>query len=138
MRSHPHKPRKMSSTTVNDGESIEVARQPRGRPPESKNKPKPPIVITREPEPFMSPRRNLHRRSSILLEKGYGDLCLNQLRDSTLLTLPSDNPHHPLCHHYVPLLVRYSFNLGPCSSVLNSSIRCGPYSWSMLEDVNRL
>ncbi|KVI06758.1 AT-hook motif nuclear-localized protein 17 [Cynara cardunculus var. scolymus] len=43
------------STTGNDGASIEVIRRPRGRPPGSKNKPKPPIVITREPDPSMSP-----------------------------------------------------------------------------------
>ncbi|KAI3758356.1 hypothetical protein L6452_05916 [Arctium lappa] len=41
--------------TTNDGASIEVIRRPRGRPPGSKNKPKPPIVITREPDPSMSP-----------------------------------------------------------------------------------
>ncbi|KAK3231036.1 hypothetical protein Dsin_002917 [Dipteronia sinensis] len=38
-----------------DGASIEVVRRPRGRPPGSKNKPKPPVFITREPEPAMSP-----------------------------------------------------------------------------------
>ncbi|MED6124065.1 hypothetical protein PIB30_055529 [Stylosanthes scabra] len=38
-----------------DGATIEVIRRPRGRPPGSKNKPKPPLVITREPEPAMSP-----------------------------------------------------------------------------------
>lgn len=38
-----------------DGASIEVVRRPRGRPPGSKNKPKPPVIITREPEPVMSP-----------------------------------------------------------------------------------
>ncbi|KAL1308784.1 hypothetical protein HN51_050798 [Arachis hypogaea] len=38
-----------------DDATIEVIRRPRGRPPGSKNKPKPPLVITREPEPAMSP-----------------------------------------------------------------------------------
>ncbi|KAF9687380.1 hypothetical protein SADUNF_Sadunf02G0087500 [Salix dunnii] len=38
-----------------DGATIEVVRRPRGRPPGSKNKPKPPVIITREPEPSMSP-----------------------------------------------------------------------------------
>ncbi|KAL2317636.1 hypothetical protein Fmac_031512 [Flemingia macrophylla] len=38
-----------------DGATIEVVRRPRGRPPGSKNKPKPPLIITREPEPAMSP-----------------------------------------------------------------------------------
>ncbi|PSS31585.1 AT-hook motif nuclear-localized protein [Actinidia chinensis var. chinensis] len=38
-----------------DGASIEVSRRPRGRPPGSKNKPKPPVIITRETEPGMSP-----------------------------------------------------------------------------------
>ncbi|KAK1441442.1 hypothetical protein QVD17_07331 [Tagetes erecta] len=44
-------------TTVkkDDGASIETVKRPRGRPPGSKNKPKPPIVITREPDPSMSP-----------------------------------------------------------------------------------
>ncbi|KAJ1424786.1 PPC domain [Sesbania bispinosa] len=38
-----------------DGATIEVVRRPRGRPPGSKNKPKPPVIITRDPEPAMSP-----------------------------------------------------------------------------------
>ncbi|CAN0877249.1 AT-hook motif nuclear-localized protein 17 [Linum grandiflorum] len=40
-----------------DGGAIEVVRRPRGRPPGSKNKPKPPVIITRvDPsEPPMSP-----------------------------------------------------------------------------------
>ncbi|KAG5063975.1 AT-hook motif nuclear-localized protein 17 [Glycine soja] len=38
-----------------DGATIEVVRRPRGRPPGSKNRPKPPLIITREPEPAMSP-----------------------------------------------------------------------------------
>nr|XP_043617073.1 AT-hook motif nuclear-localized protein 17 [Erigeron canadensis] len=40
---------------INDGASIEVVRRPRGRPPGSKNKPKPPVIITREPDPAMAP-----------------------------------------------------------------------------------
>ncbi|KAE8731284.1 AT-hook motif nuclear-localized protein 17 [Hibiscus syriacus] len=35
--------------------SMEVIRRPRGRPPGSKNKPKPPLVITRESDPSMNP-----------------------------------------------------------------------------------
>ncbi|KAA8538173.1 hypothetical protein F0562_027781 [Nyssa sinensis] len=38
-----------------DGASIEVVRRPRGRPPGSKNKPKPPVIITRDTQPSMSP-----------------------------------------------------------------------------------
>lgn len=38
-----------------DEPTIEVVRRPRGRPPGSKNKPKPPLIITREPELAMSP-----------------------------------------------------------------------------------
>jgi hypothetical protein len=38
-----------------DGATIEVVRRPRGRPPGSKNKPKPLVFITRDPEPAMSP-----------------------------------------------------------------------------------
>ncbi|XP_077224465.1 AT-hook motif nuclear-localized protein 28-like [Tasmannia lanceolata] len=33
-----------------DGATIEISRRPRGRPPGSKNKPKPPIIITRDPD----------------------------------------------------------------------------------------
>ncbi|KAM0039327.1 putative AT-hook motif nuclear-localized protein 15-29 [Helianthus debilis subsp. tardiflorus] len=40
---------------ANDGASIETVKRPRGRPPGSKNKPKPPVIITREPDPAMSP-----------------------------------------------------------------------------------
>ncbi|GAV66825.1 DUF296 domain-containing protein, partial [Cephalotus follicularis] len=43
------------TTTAGDGATIEVSRRPRGRPPGSKNKPKPPVFITRDPEPAMSP-----------------------------------------------------------------------------------
>ncbi|XP_009591426.1 AT-hook motif nuclear-localized protein 28-like [Nicotiana tabacum] len=38
-----------------DGATIEVVRRPRGRPPGSKNRPKPPVIITRDAEPSMSP-----------------------------------------------------------------------------------
>ncbi|XP_014523992.1 AT-hook motif nuclear-localized protein 17 [Vigna radiata var. radiata] len=41
--------------STGDGATIEVVRRPRGRPPGSKNKPKPPLIITREPDPSMSP-----------------------------------------------------------------------------------
>ncbi|KAM7258366.1 hypothetical protein ACFE04_014107 [Oxalis oulophora] len=41
--------------SAHDEPSIEISRRPRGRPPGSKNKPRPPIFITREPEPVMSP-----------------------------------------------------------------------------------
>ncbi|KAJ6930373.1 hypothetical protein NC652_014023 [Populus alba x Populus x berolinensis] len=44
-----------NSSGGTDGATIEVVRRPRGRPPGSKNKPKPPVIITREPEPAMSP-----------------------------------------------------------------------------------
>lgn len=41
---------------THDGATIEVVRRPRGRPPGSKNKPKPPVVIHRDAaEPAMSP-----------------------------------------------------------------------------------
>ncbi|GAB4861348.1 hypothetical protein Ancab_036510 [Ancistrocladus abbreviatus] len=48
-------PDKKPKTANEDGATIEVVRRPRGRPPGSKNKPKPPIVITREPDPVMFP-----------------------------------------------------------------------------------
>lgn len=43
------------TTKKDDGASIETVKRPRGRPPGSKNKLKPPIVITREADPSMSP-----------------------------------------------------------------------------------
>ncbi|CAI9291722.1 unnamed protein product [Lactuca saligna] len=46
---------KKESNTTNDDASIEVVRRPRGRPPGSKNKPKPPVFVTREPDTAMSP-----------------------------------------------------------------------------------
>ncbi|KAJ4813497.1 AT-hook motif nuclear-localized protein 17 [Rhynchospora pubera] len=39
-----------------DGATIEVVKRPRGRPPGSKNKPKPPVVITRDAEPAAAMR----------------------------------------------------------------------------------
>ncbi|KAL6655423.1 hypothetical protein ACP70R_006249 [Stipagrostis hirtigluma subsp. patula] len=42
-----------------DGASIEVAKKRRGRPPGSKNKPKPPVVITREAEPAAAMRTHV-------------------------------------------------------------------------------
>ncbi|XP_068637974.1 AT-hook motif nuclear-localized protein 17-like [Aristolochia californica] len=44
-----------ATATSADGATIEVVRRPRGRPPGSKNKPKPPIIITREAESAMRP-----------------------------------------------------------------------------------
>ena len=44
-----------ANSSGGDGATIEVVRRPRGRPPGSKNKPKPPVIITRDPEPAMSP-----------------------------------------------------------------------------------
>ncbi|KAE9603838.1 hypothetical protein Lal_00001670 [Lupinus albus] len=43
------------NSSTGDGATIEVVRRPRGRPPGSKNKPRPPVIITRDPEPAMSP-----------------------------------------------------------------------------------
>ncbi|KAK7275837.1 hypothetical protein RIF29_16962 [Crotalaria pallida] len=51
----PRKPALLAITPVGDGASIEVSRKPRGRPPGSKNKPKPPLVITQDSQPAMSP-----------------------------------------------------------------------------------
>ena len=42
-------------TSAGDGPTVEVVRRSRGRPPGSKNKPRPPVIITREPDPAMSP-----------------------------------------------------------------------------------
>lgn len=46
---------KKESNTTNDEASMKVVRRPRGRPPGSKNKPKPPIFVTLEPDHAMSP-----------------------------------------------------------------------------------
>ncbi|XAR62083.1 hypothetical protein NMG60_11016694 [Bertholletia excelsa] len=47
---------KKETGTAGDGATIEVVRRPRGRPPGSKNKPKPPVIITRDAgDPPMSP-----------------------------------------------------------------------------------
>ncbi|KAI3761747.1 hypothetical protein L1987_52169 [Smallanthus sonchifolius] len=53
--SHAITPNPIQKHAANDGASIEVVKRPRGRPPGSKNKPKPPVVITREPDPAMAP-----------------------------------------------------------------------------------
>ena len=44
-----------TTPTPSGAATIEVVRRPRGRPPGSKNKPKPPVIITRHSEPPMSP-----------------------------------------------------------------------------------
>ncbi|KAK1314991.1 putative DNA-binding protein ESCAROLA [Acorus calamus] len=48
-----HSPTPSSSAAPHggDGATIEVVRRPRGRPPGSKNRPKPPVVVTRDPDP---------------------------------------------------------------------------------------
>ncbi|KAF8411375.1 hypothetical protein HHK36_003924 [Tetracentron sinense] len=46
---------KLADGNSADGATIEVVRRPRGRPPGSKNKPKPPIVITHDTECAMRP-----------------------------------------------------------------------------------
>ncbi|KAF8781127.1 hypothetical protein HU200_001104 [Digitaria exilis] len=46
----------VSGSGGGDGASIEVSKKRRGRPPGSKNKPKPPVVITREAEPAAAMR----------------------------------------------------------------------------------
>ncbi|KAJ8773322.1 hypothetical protein K2173_028499 [Erythroxylum novogranatense] len=50
-----HGPNEPNTTVNTDGDTIEVVRRPRGRPPGSKNRPKPPLIITREPQSVMSP-----------------------------------------------------------------------------------
>ncbi|KAH7524735.1 AT-hook motif nuclear-localized protein 17 [Ziziphus jujuba] len=53
--SNPTAQRAKDPNPPGDGATIEVVRRPRGRPPGSKNKPKPPVIITRDTEPAMSP-----------------------------------------------------------------------------------
>ncbi|GMH22432.1 hypothetical protein Nepgr_024275 [Nepenthes gracilis] len=48
-------PAKKAKAANEDGATIEVVRRPRGRPPGSKNRPKPSPIITSEPDPVMSP-----------------------------------------------------------------------------------
>ncbi|XP_010440994.1 PREDICTED: AT-hook motif nuclear-localized protein 17 [Camelina sativa] len=54
LTSHFHLSSTAATPTVDDS-SIEVVRRPRGRPPGSKNKPKPPVFVTRDTDPPMSP-----------------------------------------------------------------------------------
>ncbi|KAK9743403.1 hypothetical protein RND81_03G236600 [Saponaria officinalis] len=51
----PSKKPRNTPTSSEDAGTIELSRRPRGRPPGSKNKPKPVVVLTREPDPNMSP-----------------------------------------------------------------------------------
>lgn len=44
-----------TNPSPNDDATIEIVRRPRGRPPGSKNKPKPTVIITQNAEPSMSP-----------------------------------------------------------------------------------
>ncbi|XAR48503.1 hypothetical protein NMG60_11031349 [Bertholletia excelsa] len=62
LQQHPFHPHPTTSATKkvqppnSDDATIEVVgRRPRGRPPGSKNKPKPPVIITRDANPSMSP-----------------------------------------------------------------------------------
>ncbi|XP_030454304.2 AT-hook motif nuclear-localized protein 28-like [Syzygium oleosum] len=81
----PNKPKPAADhpNPAGDGASIEVVRRPRGRPPGSKNKPKPPLFITRDPEPTMAPyilevpggSDVVHSISSFCRRKGIG-LCV--------------------------------------------------------------
>ncbi|KAM7516896.1 hypothetical protein LguiA_006479 [Lonicera macranthoides] len=49
-------PSKLTDQIINDGATIEVVRRPRGRPPGSKNKPKPtPVIVSRDSDPSMTP-----------------------------------------------------------------------------------
>ncbi|KAH0451620.1 hypothetical protein IEQ34_018919 [Dendrobium chrysotoxum] len=49
-------PQLLPPPQAGDGASIELAKRPRGRPPGSKNRPKPPVVITKEAEPSAAMR----------------------------------------------------------------------------------
>ncbi|KAL5992660.1 hypothetical protein ACLOJK_013579 [Asimina triloba] len=51
----PKKIKKEEGSGTTDGATIEVVRRPRGRPPGSKNKPKPPIIITRDVDSSLHP-----------------------------------------------------------------------------------
>ncbi|XP_043710664.1 AT-hook motif nuclear-localized protein 17-like [Telopea speciosissima] len=48
MNHNSSEPITTTTTTTGDGATIEVVRRPRGRPPGSKNKAKPPVIITRD------------------------------------------------------------------------------------------
>ncbi|OIW16565.1 hypothetical protein TanjilG_17738 [Lupinus angustifolius] len=48
-------PTQKPASSSGDGGTIEAVPKLRGRPPGSKNKPKPPVMLTQEPEPVMSP-----------------------------------------------------------------------------------
>ncbi|KAJ0961324.1 hypothetical protein J5N97_000662 [Dioscorea zingiberensis] len=55
----PRLKQKNSGVGGGDGSSIELVRRPRGRPPGSKNKPKPPVIITRDADPPTSMRAHV-------------------------------------------------------------------------------
>ncbi|XP_019057826.1 PREDICTED: AT-hook motif nuclear-localized protein 17-like [Tarenaya hassleriana] len=55
LSSHFHLSSSISPSTAGDGSSVEVVRRPRGRPPGSRNKPKPPVFVRRDTEPCLSP-----------------------------------------------------------------------------------
>lgn len=93
----------------NDGASIEVIRRPRGRPPGSKNKPKSPVIITREPEPSMCPyvleippgSDIIHTISSFCRRRNSGLCILNGSGMVTNVTLkqPSTTPGATVTFH---------------------------------------
>ncbi|KAK3030736.1 hypothetical protein RJ639_036540 [Escallonia herrerae] len=77
-------------TTANDGASIEVVRRPRGRPPGSKNKPKPPVIITRDTEPAMRPYK---RNTGLCVLTGSGTVA------NVTLLQPSTTPGATVTFH---------------------------------------
>ncbi|KAK1393018.1 AT-hook motif nuclear-localized protein [Heracleum sosnowskyi] len=109
----PNNPTSTSSPKTepsqNDGASIEVIRRPRGRPPGSKNKPKSPVVITRESEPSMSPyvleipagSDIIHTITSFCRRRNSGLCILNGSGMVTNVTLkqPSTNPGATVTFH---------------------------------------
>ena len=105
-----------SSTGGEGGSSAEAPRKPRGRPPGSKNKPKPPIVITRECESGMKPivievapgndlfetvvQFARRRRVGITILHGFGTISNVTFRQP-VPHAPTYSLHGPLCIIYI-------------------------------------
>ncbi|XP_010277472.1 PREDICTED: AT-hook motif nuclear-localized protein 17-like [Nelumbo nucifera] len=121
------------TTAAGDGATIEVVRRPRGRPPGSKNKPKPPVIITRDTECAMRPqvlevpggldvvdaisRFSRRRNLGVCVLSGSGTVANVTLRQ------PSTNPGATVTFHgrFDILSISATF-LPPSSTSLPSSV----------------
>ncbi|GFP92138.1 putative DNA-binding protein escarola [Phtheirospermum japonicum] len=102
-----------------DGATIEVVRRPGGA-PRSKNRPKPPVIVTRDSpsEPSMSPYvlelppgvDVIESTARFCRKRGTGPLRAQRERRRRERN-PQAAVHHPRRHHNFPRPVRHPFNL---------------------------